>query len=201
MTLQNARWPNIEWTSPAWPIGVGPKLRPTLCQCYNVSCCRESLTEADRSHANYHCDNTLLETLIHTHQCLQLSFIGQIGKKRPTEQHKHTACKYCCLYAFHQWHSPILFTDSWPHLHNPWTTPPTQKRGSKYRWTSMPRLHLITQNREATARNPNAAQWSPIIYKNCLTIKQKFDTTITENINEHWMTIQYWLSFSVLQTL
>ena len=58
-----------------------------------------------------------------------------------------------------------VFADSRPHLHNPWT-PPHQKRGGKIQMNiqhPLPRLHLTTQNRGATARNPNAAQWSPII--------------------------------------
>ena len=64
--------------------------------------------------------------------------------------------------------TPNEIADSWPHFHNLWTPPPHQKRGSKNtdeHLTSMPRPHLTTQNRGATARNSNAAHWSPIIYK------------------------------------
>ena len=86
---------------------------------------------------------------------------------------KNTACKYCCLYALHQWHSPILFADSRPHLHNPWTLP-TKKEAVKYRRTS--NIHATTPPNHAEQRGhrqkPQRSPMEPYYIQICLTMKK-----------------------------
>ena len=104
---------------------------------------------------------------------------------------EHTACNYCCLYALHQWRSPIIFANSWPQIHNPWK-PPTKKEAVKTdeHLTSMPRLHLTTQNRKVIAWKRNAAQWS----HNCIKFvnhetKVRFKYHVKTLTNSEWIYI------------